>query len=197
MSLRSPQWCKVSCSAIKSTVAPQSTPAHILCICSFASKILITNIPLGHLSWNKRLWKYIYPHMMKWILNSYILMILIIQKLLTLMLETGQSFLANLNAKYDTWNISGLRSGSGSSMNPTRINQNVKAVSLNTEAIRGTLKRHILPLRLVMLPINFGNVYRKYKNCYFIHYPKLKIGEGNGIPLQYSCLENPMDGGAW
>ena len=25
----------------------------------------------------------------------------------------------------------------------------------------------------------------------------LKIGEGNGTPLQYSCLENPMDGGAW
>ena len=23
------------------------------------------------------------------------------------------------------------------------------------------------------------------------------IGEGNGTPLQYSCLENPMDGGAW
>ena len=23
------------------------------------------------------------------------------------------------------------------------------------------------------------------------------IREGNGIPLQYSCLENPMDGGAW
>ena len=22
-------------------------------------------------------------------------------------------------------------------------------------------------------------------------------GEGNGSPLQYSCLENPMDGGAW
>ena len=22
-------------------------------------------------------------------------------------------------------------------------------------------------------------------------------GEGNGKPLQYSCLENPMDGGAW
>ena len=22
-------------------------------------------------------------------------------------------------------------------------------------------------------------------------------GEGNGIPLQYSCLEDPMDGGAW
>ena len=22
-------------------------------------------------------------------------------------------------------------------------------------------------------------------------------GEGNGNPLQYSCLENPMDGGVW
>ena len=22
-------------------------------------------------------------------------------------------------------------------------------------------------------------------------------GEGNGNSLQYSCLENPMDGGAW
>ena len=23
------------------------------------------------------------------------------------------------------------------------------------------------------------------------------MGEGNGTPLQYSCLENPMDAGAW
>ena len=23
------------------------------------------------------------------------------------------------------------------------------------------------------------------------------MGEGNGNALQYSCLENPMDGGAW
>ena len=23
------------------------------------------------------------------------------------------------------------------------------------------------------------------------------MGEGNGTPLQYPCLENPMDGGAW
>ena len=27
----------------------------------------------------------------------------------------------------------------------------------------------------------------------FIH----SSGEGNGTPLQYSCLENPRDGGAW
>ena len=28
-------------------------------------------------------------------------------------------------------------------------------------------------------------------------FPASNIGEGNGTPLQYSCLENPMDGGAW
>ena len=31
----------------------------------------------------------------------------------------------------------------------------------------------------------------------FLDYLVLKIGEGNGNPLQYSCLENPMDRGAW
>ena len=25
----------------------------------------------------------------------------------------------------------------------------------------------------------------------------MEEGEGNGTPLWYSCLENPMDGGAW
>ena len=27
--------------------------------------------------------------------------------------------------------------------------------------------------------------------------PHADSGEGNGTPLQYSCLENPMDGRAW
>ena len=30
-----------------------------------------------------------------------------------------------------------------------------------------------------------------------IKIPTAANGEGNGTPLQYSCLENPMDGGAW
>ena len=32
-----------------------------------------------------------------------------------------------------------------------------------------------------------------------VHIVKAMVfpGEGNGTPLQYSCLENPMDGGAW
>ena len=28
-------------------------------------------------------------------------------------------------------------------------------------------------------------------------FPCGSVGEGNGTPLQYSCLENPMDGEAW
>ena len=35
-----------------------------------------------------------------------------------------------------------------------------------------------------------GDCSHEIKKC-------LLLGEGNGNPLQYSCLENPMDGGAW
>ena len=31
----------------------------------------------------------------------------------------------------------------------------------------------------------------------FWFYLEIQIGEGNGTPLQYSCLETHMDGGAW
>ena len=41
----------------------------------------------------------------------------------------------------------------------------------------------------------------KLKLQYFGHLMQrtdsLEKGEGNGTPLQHSCLENPMDGGAW
>ena len=32
---------------------------------------------------------------------------------------------------------------------------------------------------------------------YCIHWSGRSPGEGNDNPFQYSCLENPMDGGAW
>ena len=35
------------------------------------------------------------------------------------------------------------------------------------------------------------------KHCIAYIYIYRYIGEGNGTPLQYSCLENPMDRGAW
>ena len=36
--------------------------------------------------------------------------------------------------------------------------------------------------------LDFKANFARYSKCF---------GEGNGTPLQYSCLENPMDGGAW
>ena len=36
---------------------------------------------------------------------------------------------------------------------------------------------------------NWNTNKKRKARCY--------TGEGNGTPLQYSCLENPMDGGAW
>ena len=35
----------------------------------------------------------------------------------------------------------------------------------------------------------------KSKSYYTVF--NIRTGEGNGNPLQYSCLENPMDRGAW
>ena len=39
--------------------------------------------------------------------------------------------------------------------------------------------------------IEFYNAYIIVTHTY------IKPLEGNGTPLQYSCLENPMGGGAW
>ena len=42
-------------------------------------------------------------------------------------------------------------------------------------------------------PVRLSQDQRQIENTY----KSICSGEGNGIPLQYSCLENPMDGGAW
>ena len=39
--------------------------------------------------------------------------------------------------------------------------------------------------------------YRRHKRCRFNPWVASSPGEGNGNPLQDSCLENPMDRGAW
>jgi len=38
-------------------------------------------------------------------------------------------------------------------------------------------------------------LYLKEESCF--DYNQSGQGEGNGTPLQYSCLETPMDRGAW
>ena len=41
------------------------------------------------------------------------------------------------------------------------------------------------------------NIQRCHTPFSLLNQSIVTCGEGNGIPLQYSCLENPMDGGAW
>ena len=43
-----------------------------------------------------------------------------------------------------------------------------------------------------------GDLPCRSTGCPWLYYfPIAAVGENNGTPLQYSCLENPMDGGAW
>ena len=44
-----------------------------------------------------------------------------------------------------------------------------------------------------------GKEYVKgvYHHSTYLNYMQSISGESDGTPLQYSCLENPMDGGAW
>ena len=37
----------------------------------------------------------------------------------------------------------------------------------------------------------------RWQNFTLLWLSSIPYGEGNGTPLQYSCLENPMEGGAW
>ena len=39
--------------------------------------------------------------------------------------------------------------------------------------------------------------FRNYRANRLIFVKSHRFGEGNGTPLQYSCLENPREGGAW
>ena len=50
--------------------------------------------------------------------------------------------------------------------------------------------------------ININKLSSKTKYQMSFHHSKMVpngrvTGEGHGTPLQYSCLENPVDGGAW
>ena len=48
----------------------------------------------------------------------------------------------------------------------------------------------LLKIQLVTCELRWRSTMRLMTSC-------LLTGEGNGTPLQYSCLENPMGGGAW
>ena len=61
------------------------------------------------------------------------------------------------------------------------------------------MKRHLLLERKAMTNLDTILKSRDITLLTKVHIVKAMVfpGEGNGTPLQYSCLENPMDGGAW
>ena len=46
-------------------------------------------------------------------------------------------------------------------------------------------------------PVDIILILLKLLPCSELLMCSVAIGEGNDTPLQYSCLENPMYGGAW
>ena len=68
-------------------------------------------------------------------------------------------------------------------------------VQINEEEI-GKLPEKEFRLMIVKMIKNLENKMEKMQDSVNKDLEELK-GEGNGTPLQYSCLENPMDGGAW
>ena len=59
---------------------------------------------------------------------------------------------------------------------------------------RGYLLWPVRSLGKTLLAFACFILYSKAKLAY---YSTISCGEGNGNPLQYSCLENPLDRGAW
>ena len=51
--------------------------------------------------------------------------------------------------------------------------------------------------RVVLVVKKLACLCRRYKRCGYIPWSGRCPGEGNGYPLQYSCLKNPPDRGAW
>ena len=71
--------------------------------------------------------------------------------------------------------------------------------SMNVQRVHNILSKNVL----IMCILNFPGGSDRKASVYNVGDQGLipgsgrSPGEGNGNPLQYSCLENPMDGGAW
>ena len=50
---------------------------------------------------------------------------------------------------------------------------------------------------LVCIPTNSVKGFPFLHSFQHLLFVEFLMGEGNDTPLQYSCLKNPMDGGAW
>jgi len=61
-----------------------------------------------------------------------------------------------------------------------------------------TVEGHLrFPQHFAVKNIATFNIHAGISGLGILGHIKKSFSEGNGTPLQYSCLENPMDGGAW
>ena len=58
---------------------------------------------------------------------------------------------------------------------------------------------NVRPDTIKLLEENIDRTLSDINHSKIIFYspPRVRSRKGDGTPLQYSCLENPMDGGAW
>ena len=68
-----------------------------------------------------------------------------------------------------------------------------KAVAPHSSTLAWKIPRTVEPGRLQFM----GSLGVRHAERLHFRFSLSHIGEGNGNPLQYSCLENPRDGGAW
>ena len=83
-----------------------------------------------------------------------------------------------------------------------RIEKSVKGSGMEVECMLGD-RFGIHPIWHYICWLNFPGGADGKASAYNVGHPGLSPGsgrsprEGNGNPLQYSCLENPMDGRTW
>ena len=70
----------------------------------------------------------------------------------------------------------------------------IKQTLLNKSRLMKSFSFTHLKVFIEYLDVSWAVLATGYQNFVFL---TLFTGEGNGTPLHYSCLENPMDGGGW
>jgi len=77
------------------------------------------------------------------------------------------------------------------------INMNEEIFLTHSINVKNINFEAVLRIWISALPLISCIIYLNSTICPISLSMVYKDREGNGTPLQYSCLENPMDGGAW
>ena len=87
---------------------------------------------------------------------------------------------------------------------------NIREIKIKTpmRKKKTTMRYHLTPVRMAVIKKSTNNkcwrgcgekgtLLHCWWKCKLVQPLLETIGEGNGNPLQYSCLESPMDGRVW